>query len=146
MRIYIASSRRNQHAREMLSTMMLLKGHEVFSIEGHSAPEEQISDLPVDFAEWNSTEYANHSFELHTKSAMSADLIIYIGPSGKDAAAVCGMAFAKGIAIFGLFEKSEDFGLMRKMMVRWFEHYDDMFKEIDAYSDVLEAAGIKIGT
>lgn len=145
MRIYIASSHRNQHALEMLSTMMLLKGHEVFSIAGHSAPEQAVSDLPMDFEEWNNTEHANHTFELHTKSAMSADLVIYISPSGKDAAAECGMAFAKGIPIFGLYEKSEDFGLMRKMMVRWFEHYDDMFREIDAYSEVLEAAGIKIG-
>ena len=146
MRIYIASSRRNRHAVEMLTTMVLLKGHEVFSITEHNNPDEQVSDLPMDFPQWMNTEHANHTFELHTKSAMTADLVIYISPSGKDAAAECGMAFAKGIPIFGLYEKSEDFGLMRKMMVRWFEHYDEMLKEVDAYSEALEEAGIKLGS
>ena len=81
---------------------------------------------------------------MHTKSAMAADLVIYISPSGKDAAAECGMAFAKKIPVFGLYSKGEDLGLMRRMMVRWFEGYDEMLKEIDAYSEVLEEAGIKI--
>jgi hypothetical protein len=95
MRIYIATSSQSKHALDMLTTMILQKGHEVFSIADRMLPGEQVVESPTTFEKWVDTENANHSFEVHTRSAMSADLVIYISPSGKDAAAECGMAFRK---------------------------------------------------
>ena len=134
MKIYIASSWKNQHAVEMLTSLLREKGHDVFSFiennygEGHSAKK------PMNFEKWVNTEMAERSFEYDTNGATTSDLVIYISPSGKDAAAECGMAWAKKIPIIGLFAKGEDFGLMRKMMFRWFERYTDLLSYVQEMS------------
>lgn len=136
MKIYIASSWKNQHAVEMLTALLRERGHEVLSFvennygEGHSAKK------PMDFEQWIHTEQADRSFEYDTHGATESDLVIYISPSGKDAAAECGMAWAKGIPIFALYAKGEDFGLMRKMFIKWFERYTDLLALIDSCAKV----------
>ena len=133
MKIYIASSWKNQHTVEMLTSLLRDKGHEVLSFvennygEGHSAKK------PMDFENWILTEQADNSFEYDTSGAKYSDLMIYISPSGKDAAAECGIAWAMDIPILGLYAKGEDFGLMRKMMTRWYERYTDLLSDIDEY-------------
>lgn len=64
---------------------------------------------------------------------MYSDLVIYISPSGKDAAAELGMAYAKGIPIIGLYAKGEDFGLMRKMFFAWCEKYTQVLDMVEQY-------------
>ena len=131
MKIYIASSWKNQHAVEMLTALLREQKHEVCSFvennygEGHSAKK------PMDFEAWMQTEQANKSFKYDTEGATQSDLIIYISPSGKDAAAEVGMAWSRGIPILGLYAKGEDFGLMRKMMDEWFERYTDILKAVE---------------
>lgn len=139
MKIYIASSWKNQHAVEMLTALLRELGHEIFSFvennhgENPNASENEIkSDKPVPFDEWCKSEDGRRSFEYDTNGAMYSDLVIYVGPSGKDAAAECGMAFARGVPIIGLWAKGEDFGLMRRMMIGWVHSYLDVLQLIDA--------------
>lgn len=131
MKIYIASSWKNQHAVEMLTAMLRERGHEVLSFvennygEGHSAKK------PTDFEAWVLTPQADKSFRYDTDGATKSQLVIYISPSGKDAAAEIGAAWASGVEIVGLYAKGEDFGLMRKMVSFWFERYDELLRWLD---------------
>ena len=133
MKIYIASSWKNQHAVEMLTSLLREKGHEILSFvennygEGHSAKK------PMDFEAWMDTEMAKHSFKYDTDGAAKSDLVIYISPSGKDAAAEVGIAWANGVPILGLYAKGEDFGLMRKMFTKWLERYTDVLDYVDGW-------------
>lgn len=134
MKIYIASSWKNQHAVEMLTYLLRKEEHEIFSFVENNYGEGHSSTKSVPFEDWIKTEQADKSFAYDTKWAMRADLIVYIGPSGKDAAAELGMAFASGKVIFGLYAKGEDFGLMRKM-IHWFERFPDLLKAIEDYNN-----------
>lgn len=62
-------------------------------------------------------------------------MVIYVSPSGKDAAVELGIAYANGAIIFGLHAKGEDLGLMRKVVDNWFERYKDLIAEIDKLSN-----------
>ena len=126
MKIYVASSWKNQHAVEMLTALLREQGHEVLSFVENNYGEGHSANKPIDFEKWIHTKNAESSFFYDTNGAMRSDVIIYISPSGKDAAAECGMAYAKGIPIIGLYAKGEDFGLMRKMMTIWCERYTDL--------------------
>lgn len=136
MKIYIASSWKNQHAVEMLTTILRDKNHEVFSFvennhgeqKGHAAYDELGKAIP--FEEWVYSDRGLRSFDYDSKGAMESDLVIYISPSGKDAAAECGMAFAKGVPIIGLMAKGEDFGLMRLMMDCWCFNYKEVLNYV----------------
>lgn len=136
MRIYIAASWKNQHSVEMLTALLREKGHKVLSFvennygEGHSARK------PMDFEKWIQTPQADSSFDYDSHGAMGCDLLIYISPSGKDAAAEVGMCYGqrctgKVIPILGLYAKGEDFGLMRKMFDGWYERYLDLLAAVD---------------
>lgn len=129
MKIYIASSWRNQHAVEMLTRLLRYQGHEVLSFvendhgEGHGAVKS------MNFEEWVQTDQAEKSFRYDTQGATQSDLVIYIGPSGTDAWAEVGAAWGAGVPIIGLWAKGEQVGLMRRMMDCWF---DDYAKLLDA--------------
>lgn len=129
--IYIASSWRNQHGVELLTCQLREQGHEVISWiennygEGYSVH----SDMP--FTEWVKSESGQRAFDFDTNGAMSCDLLIYYGSAGKDAAAECGMAFAKKVPMIALWSKGEDFGLMRKMFSQWFERWGDLLQFTD---------------
>jgi len=131
MKIYIASSWKNQHAVEMLTTLLEGAGHEVLSFvrnnHGEQAGHLALGDdgKPMDFDKWIWSERGAKSFEYDTGSATKADLVIYMGPSGTDAWAEVGAAWASGIPIFGLHPKGEQAGLMCRM-VRWFTNYETL--------------------
>lgn len=133
MKIYIASSWKNQHAVEMLTALLRERGHEVFSFVENNYGEGHAANKPMDFEEWVQTDKAVKSFKYDTESAMGADLVIYIAPSGKDAAAECGMAYAKGVPMVALYAKGEDFGLMRKMFAEWCERYTEVLAMVIKY-------------
>lgn len=130
MNIYIASSWKNQHAVEMLTDHLREQGHTVLSfIENNhgenpnSSVNEAKAEKPVPFDEWCMSPDGERSFRYDTDGAMLSDLVVYVSPSGKDAAAECGMAFGRSVPIVGLYAKGEDFGLMRRMMLAWFHDY-----------------------
>jgi hypothetical protein len=135
MKIYIASSWKNQHAVEMLTEKLRGIGCEVLSfVENNNG--EQAGHLAVDsdgnivdFDEWVWSERGLSSFKFDLISAMTSDLVIYIGPSGVDAWAEVGAAFARDIPIYGLRAKGEQAGLMRRM-VQWFDDYREILGEV----------------
>lgn len=141
MSIYIASSWRNQHAVELLTYWIRSRSvdFEVWSFVENNFGEGHAYNKNMNFEEWVWTDQAEQAFEYDTKSAMNADLVIYIGPSGKDAAAEVGMAYASGVPIIGLYAKGEDFGLMRRMMDHWCKRYDELISLLDNYKSNLEA-------
>jgi len=132
MQIYIASSWKNQHAVEMMTALLRDRGHEVLSFVENNYGEGHGPDKPVNFEEWVQTEQAYSSFVYDTTGATSSDLVIYIGPSGTDAWAEVGMAWAAGVPVLGLWAKGEQAGLMR-MIVGWRDRYQDLLKLVDEF-------------
>lgn len=131
MRIYIASSWKNQHAVEMLTTLLRDRGHEVMSwVENNYGESHNHVTKKFDFETWVNTRESDQSFYFDTNGATQSDLVIYLSPSGKDAAAEVGAAWACGVPVLGLYSKGEDFGLMRKMIRVWFERYVDLLNYI----------------
>lgn len=132
MRIYIASSWRNQHAVELLSAALREQGHHVISWIENNYGEDHGPDKPMDFEAWVKSDSARRSFEFDTNGAIDCDLFIFMSPGGKDAAAECGMAYAANqfkqqhTPIWGLWAKGEDFGLMRRMFDKWFLRAKDL--------------------
>lgn len=134
MKIYIASSWKNQHGVEMLTSLLRAHGHEVISwVENNFGENHNHVTKKFSFEEWVTSDEAMKSFDFDTIGAMTSDLVIYYAPSGKDAATECGMAFAKGVPVIGLFAKGEDYGLMRRMMTEWYYRYPDLLAAVNNY-------------
>jgi hypothetical protein len=137
MKIYIASSWRNEHGVTMLTKELRDQGHEVISwIENNYGEHHNHVTKKMDFETWVNGPESDQSFVFAANGAMNCDLFIYYAPAGKDAAAECGMAYAnyanrsvlnKGPQhMWALNAKGEDFGLMRKMFSRWFRTVDEL--------------------
>jgi hypothetical protein len=137
MKIYIASSWKNQHAVEMLTFFLREKNHLVISwVENNYGEGHNHVTKHFDFETWVNSKESDQSFEFDTHGAMECDLFIYVGPAGKDAAAECGMCYGqrlagKTIPMLALFAKGEDFGLMRKMFDVWFDRYVNLLHFIE---------------
>ena len=130
MKIYIAASWKHRHAVEMLTDMLRERGHKVLSFVENCDKEGNAGGF--NFEEWVHTPEANRCFYFDTHAAMTSDLVIYIGPSGKDAAVELGAAFACGVTILGLYAKGEDFGLMRKIFTQWYDCFRDLLAKVAA--------------
>jgi len=134
MEIYIASSWKNQHAVEMLTDALRAMGHKVLSFvennNGEKPGAKTLNGKPVDVDTWVRSEEGERSFWYDTEGATKSDLTVYVGPSGKDAAAEVGAAWASKRPIYGLYAKGEDFGLMRRMMDLWFHNYRDLLEAV----------------
>lgn len=131
MRIYIASSWKNQHAVEMLTELLEDRGHEVHSFVREAINTEGRTEIKFDFdfEQWINSEDGNRKFNYDLDGATKSDVVIYIGPSGTDAWAELGTAYASGVPIVGLYAKGEQSGLMRRM-VTWVSDYRDIFDEL----------------
>jgi hypothetical protein len=133
MKIYIASSWKNQHAVEMLTALLRENRHEVISwVENNYGEDHNHVTKKFSFEDWVNSSEADQSFEFDTQGATQSDLVIYLGPSGKDACAEVGAAWASGVPIIGLYAKGEDLGLMRKMMQEWFARYTDVLEYVQS--------------
>ena len=150
MRIYIASSWKNQHAVEMLTTKLRRAGHDVLSwVENNYGENHNHVTKKFDFETWVNSKESDQSFTFDTFGAMTCQLFIYVGPAGKDAAAECGMCYGqrlagKTIPMLGLFAKGEDFGLMRKMFDGWYGRYTELLEAVEKYSKGNLSSPIKI--
>jgi hypothetical protein len=131
MNIYIASSWKNQHAVEMLTARIRQLGHNVASFIEHNKSVGSFDPAAQTFESWVWSDIGDDCFDFDTISAMNSDLVIYVGPSGCDAWAEVGVAWASGVTIFGLESKGEQIGLMRRM-VNWFKSVDNLIDAIPA--------------
>lgn len=131
LRIYIASSWRNQHAVEMLTDILRAKGHEIVSFVEKAVRDEGRAEIAFDVVKWINSPAGHEKFLYNTDGATTSDLVIYIGPAGTDAWAELGAAFGAGVPIYGLWAKGEPAGLMRKI-VTWFVDYRELLGGVDA--------------
>lgn len=145
MKIYIASSWKNQFAVEMLTAMLRQRGDEVLSFvennhgeNPNSSDNEMKSAKPVPFEEWIRSDDGVRSFVYDTNGATQSDLVIYIGPSGTDAWAEVGAAYASKRLIIGLWAKGEQVGLMRLMVHHWFHDVLSLVSFLDDIQAIAE--------
>jgi len=139
MRIYIAASWKHQHAVEMLTAFLREAGHTVLSFvennhgeqSAHLALRPDGSEIP--FEEWVWSDRGLRSFNYDTDGARSADLVVYVGPSGMDAAAEVGIAWANNRPVLGLAGKGEQFGLMRRM-IDWHSDYRSLLSTVESHA------------
>ena len=136
MKIYIASSWKNVHAVVMLTNILRARGQEVVSFVENNYGEHD-GAKPVDFEEWILTPEADKSFKFDTDGATRSDLVIYISPSGTDAWAEVGAAWASGVPVLGLHAKGEQSGLMRKM-IHWHPNVTELMLNVDEFERAYE--------
>ncbi len=134
MKVYIASSWKNQHAVEMLTEKLRALGITVLSFIENNFDENPDKANPVGvkripFDEWVWSESGRKSFEYDTNAAIKSDLVIYISPSGTDAWCEVGAAWAAGVSIIGLWSKGEQCGLMRRT-VQWYDNHRELMAEV----------------
>lgn len=132
MIIYIASSWKNQHAVQMLTAKLREAGHEVKSFVENAFGEGYYKHAQsVPFHEWYNSESGEGAFKYDSGWAASANLVIYLCPSGKDAMCEVGIAYSHNVTILGLWAKGEDDGLMHKCVTRWFDLYEDLLEAVE---------------
>ncbi|MBQ6998387.1 MAG: hypothetical protein IJN62_01180 [Clostridia bacterium] len=119
MNIYIAASWKHQHAVEMLTELLENNGDFVLSWLREGRPEEAFLSKR-ELTAFIASEDGKKVFDFCSNSATTANLLIYIGPSGCDAWAEIGAAYGSGVPIFGLLAKNEEVGIMRHMIKSWF--------------------------
>ena len=142
MKIYIASSWKNQHAVEMLTSLLRQEMFEVVSwIENNYGENHNHVTKKFDFETWVNSPESDQSFSFDTNGALNCNIFIYVGPAGKDAAAECGICYGQKmrglyIPMLALYAKGEDFGLMRKMFDQWFERYTDLISAVKEIKSV----------
>jgi hypothetical protein len=130
MKIYIAASWKHQHAVEMLTEKLEASGHQVLSWLREGRPEEAfLSNLEL--TAFIRSGEGKRIFDFCASSATSVDLLIYLGPSGCDAWAEVGAAYGRGVPILGLLSKSEEVGLMRHMINRWFNSVQTLLRAVE---------------
>jgi hypothetical protein len=132
MKIYIASSWKNEYGVTMLTSLLRERSHTVVSwIENNYGEHHNHVTKKLNFEDWVNSPESDQSFYFDVNGAMGADLVIYYGPAGKDAAAEIGAAYGRGVPIWGLWAKAEDFGLMRKMIRVWYNSINNLLAQLD---------------
>ena len=131
MRIYIAASWKHQHAVEMLTDRLESLGHEVLSWIREGRPEEAFLSNR-ELAHFIASDEGRRVFDFCSGSAVGADLVVYLGPSGCDAWAEVGAAYGRGVPILGLLAKSEEVGLMRHMVRSWHRSVTELLEAVSA--------------
>ncbi|MGL4606800.1 MAG: hypothetical protein ACRCU3_04980 [Eubacteriaceae bacterium] len=129
MRIYIAASWKHQHAVEMLTDLLEGNGHTVLSWIREGRPEEAFLSQK-ELTHFIQSSEGQRVFDFCITSVTSADLVIYVGPSGCDAWGEIGAAYGSKIPIFGLMAKAEQVGLMRHMIKHWFSSIADLLESV----------------
>lgn len=126
MTVYIAASWRHEHLVELVTRLIEAKGHSVKSFVREASHREPTGfNLVPNLDEWIASPDGAKKFTFDTSSAGESDIVIYLGPSGADAWAEIGIAWASGKAVLGLTAKGETIGLMRRM-VKWSATVDEL--------------------
>lgn len=140
MKVYIAASWRHEHCVRLLTERLRERGHDVLSFveASEKTGEREVAGLD-DALDWIWSERGARIFASNTQSATTADAVVYIGPSGTDAWAEVGAAWASGVPVFGLSGKAEVAGLMRRM-VNWCHTHDEVLQLLEANATILRTA------
>ena len=135
MKIYIASSWKNHHAVEMLSRLLEEKNHVIVSFVREGVKPNEVDEFGG-FDAWVWSDNGEEKFLFDMSGAMMSDLVIYIGPSGTDAWAEVGAAWASKVPVYGITGKGEPSGLTRRM-IQWCDDIDHLISSVEALSYAL---------
>lgn len=113
----------------MLTERLENMGHKVLSWLREGRPEEAFLSRR-ELAGFINSDDGRRIFTFCITSATTADLVIYLGPSGCDAWAEVGAAHGSGVRVLGLLAKAEDVGLMRHMVDAWFSSVTELLEEV----------------
>jgi len=130
--VYIASSFRNVHAVKMLTDRLRAIGCIVLDWTSKAPP--LPADMPIEERKLklDADEYGD-IFAFCVNACACADLVIYIGPAGQDAACEVGIAWTVGVPVYGLRGKLEAPGLvLSKAVTRWFDDVGDLLRSLYA--------------
>jgi len=117
----------------MMTDLLRKDNHDVKSFVEESVNREG-RDLEFDVEKWIESDDGIEKFKYDLSGAIESDILIYIAPSGCDAWAEVGAAFASKKIIFGLHAKGEPVGLARHMAY-WYKDYRDIIDTISKYDN-----------
>ena len=130
MKIYIASSFKNLHAVHSLSILLEDRGHTVLDWSKFAPPLSPKLTPEQRKIALDATE-RDDIFEFCSESCAHADLVIYLGPAGQDAACEIGMAYVAGVHTFGLAGPLEVPGLiLNKAVSKWCRNVDHLLDKV----------------
>lgn len=136
-KIYIASSWRNLHYVRAISYILERMGCEMLDWS-HLAPPLPDTMPPEERRRLFDSDQGGEIFDFCRGACGGlADLVIYLGPAGQDAAAELGIAHASGVPVYGLASPLETPGLIVSGCVsRWFRSPEDL---LAATAELVEA-------
>jgi hypothetical protein len=133
MKVYIASSFRNLNAVMLLRDCFRGQGHTVLDWTDKTPPLPAAMPL-AERREALDADERGAIFDFCTHACGSADLVVYLGPAGQDAAAEVGIAWAAGVPVFGFAGPLEKPGLiLNRCVAQWFTEFEPFW---DAVQDV----------
>lgn len=128
MKVYIASSWKNEHGVQMLTDVLRNNGIEVHSWIENARMNVDYSNPEFDFEKWVNSESGYNVFRFDVEGIQTCDLFIYYGNGGKDASVECGIAFQANKPMIALYSKGEDMGIMRLMFSEWYKKHSDLIE------------------
>ena len=136
--IYIASSYRSLTAVHLLRNILIERCHKVLDwtkfappLPEGMTPERRRQALDADDR--------GEIFDFCAEACARADLVIYLGPAGQDAAAEVGMAYVAGVPVFGLAGRMESPGLiLTKAVTHWCEDVSDLLLAVDGLAERMD--------
>lgn len=139
LNIYIASSFRNLHAVDLLTDRLRDAGHAVLDWTRFAPP--LAEDLrPEERRALLDSDSRSLIFDFCTGASAGADLIIYLGESGQDAACEVGIAFNAGVPVIGLGGPLEAPGLiLSRAVARWFAKVPELLAAVECLAEGGEA-------
>lgn len=134
--IYIATSAgRNMHAYQLLRERLAEAGHKVLDWSRLAPP------LPIDLPpaarrRLMDTDECGEIFNFCSRACGYAELVIYLGPAGQDAACEVGMAAAVGVPVYGLRGLYEAPGtILYRAVGRWFDESAALLRAVEELAE-----------
>jgi hypothetical protein len=133
--IYIASSFRNLYAVQLLRDALRDRGHTVLDWTKLAPPLPEGMTPEKRRAALDSDE-RGEIFAACSEACGRADLVIYLGQAGQDAACEVGMAYVAGTPVFGLAGPLEKPGLiLARAVTRWFGGYGELLEAVEGLAE-----------
>jgi hypothetical protein len=133
--VYIASSARNLHAVELLYRALRNRGHKALDWTRLAPPLPDSMPLEERRAALDADE-RGEIFRFCAETCGRADLVIYLGPAGQDAACEVGMAYVSGVPVIGLRGTLEAPGLiLTRAVTCWVAGMRGLFEAVEALAE-----------
>ena len=110
--IYVAASYRHLHGVHLLYKALCNVCHKINILDWTTKGEPPAGMTPAQRREFFDTDHGGQIYTFCSQSCASADLVIYYGESGQDAALEVGLAAGSGVEVIGLRGPLEAPGLM----------------------------------